>query len=438
MDFNFRFQLLDVKYATQYGRPPLPDRNNRVIYSAYPGCSSNQNTSCSSTDSMRSKDSREQFNPVYEEVSAGSSRRHKRGVSVDSDIDDTDVEPDSVVSEDEFAEDELSLADFPKDSPPAEAEDLATKSYRPGTLPNEGFSRKRGKNSSRSIDRNIDKYPSDTLRAKHNYYVSKDKMAGDLYGSNRRQSSHQYPSKNCNSHPRSSRGNYNRNSSGSGGSAVNSHSTGTPPYNDPRVTAQCPISGPLPYYTAGPKNARIGSGGGGVDPMDHRQMSLPHHQQHFRVPPNNRMAAHDGGVYNHKIHPGHRPNYGYNSRGNKQQTPTDHTPPADLTSTAFQPPGGRKTTPVGPQNNHFPLAMDTGAPFTIDAVAANPSPVASHLSDKVYGKEPTVSSSDAATVNNPSGQKANSVVIPNKDVHQEDEPIYNELDPVYAQRPLYT
>lgn len=433
------------------------------MYEAYPGCS-NQNTSCSSTDSIRSKESHENFHPVYEEVSGVSN--DKRGVSVDSDIDDTDIEPDSVASEDEFAEDELSLADFPKD----EADEVMNNGRNSslgrrlgrGTTPteNRNFSdslppsnssnKKRTKNN-RGMDRNFDGYPSDTLRAKHNYYVSKDKMAPDLYGTNystnRKGSSNpgnHYPSKNSNhnnSQPRTSRGNYNRNSSGSGGSAVNSHSTGTPPYNDnrftdPRLGAQFAPSGPITpnYYTSGNRGRNPG------DNLDFRQASLPHHQ-HSRATPDgmyNRMPGDVLSELNQKMQnpPGHRPDqhprhsnqspYAY---GRKQQTPTDHR---DLN---FQP--QRKMTPIA-SNNHFnPGFNDPEGPFTIDGSNPHVNPsVASHPGEKSYGSPVT---SGGPSVSYPSGQNSsNAGQTENGDVLQEDEPIYNELDPVYAQRPLYT
>uniref|UniRef100_T1J602 Uncharacterized protein n=1 Tax=Strigamia maritima TaxID=126957 RepID=T1J602_STRMM len=94
-----QLKLLDVK-CSNYGGAGFTPMNNKIFI--YPP---------KDTDTLKSSKSREHFNPAYEEVSAGSEKPN--GCSQDSDL-ESDEPPPSVMSEDEFAEDELSLVDFPK------------------------------------------------------------------------------------------------------------------------------------------------------------------------------------------------------------------------------------------------------------------------------------------------------------------------------------
>ncbi|XP_022237196.1 uncharacterized protein LOC111084913 isoform X2 [Limulus polyphemus] len=107
-------ELLDVKYGA-FSQPQFSHTNFTF--------------SSKQMGSLRSNKSKEHFNPIYEEVSGGSEEKGDTR-SGDSDIEDSETEARVIGSEDEFAEDELSLAEFPKE---AALVDSTTSSLRGST-----------------------------------------------------------------------------------------------------------------------------------------------------------------------------------------------------------------------------------------------------------------------------------------------------------------
>lgn len=125
---------------------------------------------------------KDHFNPIYEEVS-----EEKPGTrSYDSDIEDSEAEARTVASEDEFAEDELSLAEFPP--PPTGSGSSSMRGSTGGDLcvsdGEEGLFHYRGGGGGpprgHSLERNKDGHPSDGFLAKQNYYMSKSMLAPSL------------------------------------------------------------------------------------------------------------------------------------------------------------------------------------------------------------------------------------------------------------------
>lgn len=100
-----QLKLLDVK-CSNYGGAGFTPMGNTIFI--YPSCP---------IDTIPSDQSREHYNPAYEEVSDGKS------MGLESDMESDEEEGPSVVSEDEFAEDELSLVDFPKNTNTREGAD---------------------------------------------------------------------------------------------------------------------------------------------------------------------------------------------------------------------------------------------------------------------------------------------------------------------------
>ncbi|XP_054722667.1 uncharacterized protein LOC129232523 [Uloborus diversus] len=157
------------------------------------------------------KDQR-QFHPIYEEVSGVSDGDMKGGRSYDSDIEDSEAEGRTVVSEDEFAEDELSVAgEFPLNpdmdqSQPCSATsslqgstggdlypDVVTGSSerfcsdgspaetRLGNKTNfRGMDISQNNKLTHSLERNKDGHPSNSFQAKQNYYLNKSMLGPDF------------------------------------------------------------------------------------------------------------------------------------------------------------------------------------------------------------------------------------------------------------------
>lgn len=183
-------ELLDVKCGS-YGAPHLTSLGHSNFTFASPG----------EGKEPRSGKNKDHFNPIYEEVS-GCSEEKPTSRSYDSDIEDSEAEARTVASEDEFAEDELSLAEFPR---PATGEGRSgTSSLRGSTggdlcrdvasVSSEGAGsegapeRARGGPKGRvrqpkhthSLERNKDGHPSEGFLAKQNYYMSKSMLGPDL------------------------------------------------------------------------------------------------------------------------------------------------------------------------------------------------------------------------------------------------------------------
>ncbi|KAG0444317.1 hypothetical protein HPB47_013932 [Ixodes persulcatus] len=133
----------------------------------------------------------EQFNPIYEEVSGrAKSRRNYRGHhrdSEDSEVEEVDAR--SLASEDEFAEDELSLGEYPRlpESGSSSLQgstggdlcppDSSTHLDRPPSRRLRGVAATSSGKHSHSLERNRNN--STGLQAKHNYYLSKSALAFD-------------------------------------------------------------------------------------------------------------------------------------------------------------------------------------------------------------------------------------------------------------------
>ncbi|EEC16743.1 hypothetical protein IscW_ISCW022043 [Ixodes scapularis] len=133
----------------------------------------------------------EQFNPIYEEVSGrAKSRRNYRGHhrdSEDSEVEEVDAR--SLASEDEFAEDELSLGEYPRlpESGSSSLQgstggdlcppDSSSHLDRPPSRRLRGVAATSSGKHSHSLERNRNN--STGLQAKHNYYLSKSALAFD-------------------------------------------------------------------------------------------------------------------------------------------------------------------------------------------------------------------------------------------------------------------
>ncbi|XP_022246617.1 uncharacterized protein LOC111086756 isoform X2 [Limulus polyphemus] len=148
--------------------------------------------------SMIYNKSKENFNPIYEEVSGGSDGKveHRSG---DSDIEDSETEARIIGSEDEFAEDELSLAEFPTEASQVGSCTINLQGSTEGNLcsnvasgSSEGAfadhsdsrelrGRFRGdkggctarKNGGHSLEHNRNVHVSEGVHAKHQYYLDK-------------------------------------------------------------------------------------------------------------------------------------------------------------------------------------------------------------------------------------------------------------------------
>lgn len=146
---------------------------------------------------------KEQFNPIYEEVSGHSDDKPRGYYSEDSEVEE---DARSIGSEDEFAEDELSLGEYPR--PPASGSsslqgstggDLCPPDVASGPGSNEGAGHSSGSRRGRrqppavarlpggggkhthSLERNKNTLEAG-LQAKQNYYLSKSALAFDQQG----------------------------------------------------------------------------------------------------------------------------------------------------------------------------------------------------------------------------------------------------------------
>ncbi|XP_037523893.1 uncharacterized protein LOC119401275 [Rhipicephalus sanguineus] len=161
--------------STGSGRRSAPGTSQRSSHKA----SSNSRTA-SSRRSHRGGNS-EQFNPIYEEVS-GRSKSRRGGYRHHDSEDSEEDEARSLGSEDEFAEDELSLGEYPR---PAESASSSLQGSTGGDLcPPDAEPRSSGNRRpkartkhSHSLERNRNNATG--LQAKHNYYLSKSALAFD-------------------------------------------------------------------------------------------------------------------------------------------------------------------------------------------------------------------------------------------------------------------
>ncbi|XP_022241288.1 uncharacterized protein LOC111085710 isoform X2 [Limulus polyphemus] len=177
-------ELLDVKFD-RYRHPHLISVNHTNFF--FTG---------KKAGSMRSNRDKDLFNPVYEEIS-GNSDGKDGNQSCNSDIDDSEVEARTVASEDEFAEDELSLGEYPRQPSRPCSVTSSLLGYTRGDLCPGMSDGARGaenkklhrlfqgnchgrsscrKHSSHSLERNKDGYPSEGFEAKENYYKSKNML----------------------------------------------------------------------------------------------------------------------------------------------------------------------------------------------------------------------------------------------------------------------
>ncbi|KFM62381.1 hypothetical protein X975_13980, partial [Stegodyphus mimosarum] len=154
----------------------------------------------------------QQFHPIYEEVSATSDDNKPSGRSYDSDIEDSEVEGRTVASEDEFAEDELSVAgEYPLNADMDQSQPCSATSSLQGSTggdlypdavtgsserfcsdgsPSESRAVKgnfrsldiaTGQNKlTHSLERNKDGHPSNSFQAKQNYYLNKSMLGPDF------------------------------------------------------------------------------------------------------------------------------------------------------------------------------------------------------------------------------------------------------------------
>lgn len=158
-----------------------------------------------------SKKKDHQFHPIYEEVSATSDENKAGGRSLDSDIEDSEVEGRTVASEDEFAEDELSVAGEYPLNPEEQSQQCSATSSLQGSVggglypegvsgSNERFCSDNSLTDSRamksnfrgldissaqnklthSLERNKDGHPSNSFQAKQNYYLNKSMLGPDF------------------------------------------------------------------------------------------------------------------------------------------------------------------------------------------------------------------------------------------------------------------
>ncbi|XP_021002062.2 uncharacterized protein [Parasteatoda tepidariorum] len=150
-----------------------------------------------------------QFHPIYEEVSANSDDNKVGGRSYDSDIEDSEVEGRTVGSEDEFAEDELSVAgEYPLNPEMEQSQPCSATSSLQGSTGgdlypdvvtgsserfcSDGSPESRtlkgnfrgvdcGQNKlTHSLERNKDGHPSNSFQAKQNYYLNKSMLGPDF------------------------------------------------------------------------------------------------------------------------------------------------------------------------------------------------------------------------------------------------------------------
>ncbi|XP_076313939.1 uncharacterized protein LOC143226616 [Tachypleus tridentatus] len=162
-------ELFDVKFG-QYGRQHVSQTNFSF--------------SGREADSIRSAKNKEQFN-------SDGARTY------DSDIDDSEIEPRTVASDDEFAEDELSLGEFPRQpSHPCSGTnsllgstggDLCHDVESTSSVENKGIQRMfcddgvvGRKHNSQSLERNKDGYPNEGFEKKQNYYKGKNMLEPNL------------------------------------------------------------------------------------------------------------------------------------------------------------------------------------------------------------------------------------------------------------------
>ncbi|XP_064489694.1 uncharacterized protein LOC135401306 [Ornithodoros turicata] len=147
----------------------------------------------------QSNKNKEQFNPIYEEVSGHSDEKPRGYYSEDSDVEE---DARSIGSEDEFAEDELSLGEYPR--PPASGSsslqgstggDLCPPDAAPVDSGSHNTGSRRGRRQpptlnrltggtgkhSHSLERNKNTLEAG-LQAKQNYYLSKSALAFDQQG----------------------------------------------------------------------------------------------------------------------------------------------------------------------------------------------------------------------------------------------------------------
>lgn len=121
----------------------------------------------------------EQFNPIYEEVS-GRPKPRRGGYRHHDSEDSEEDEARSLGSEDEFAEDELSLGEYPR---PPDSGSSSLQGSTGGDLcppdaePRPSRRAKKGAKHSHSLERNRNN--ASGLQAKHNYYLSKSALAFD-------------------------------------------------------------------------------------------------------------------------------------------------------------------------------------------------------------------------------------------------------------------
>lgn len=164
-------QPATLHHAGSAGRRSAPGTSQR------PSHKSSSSRTASSRRSHRGANS-EQFNPIYEEVSGRSKSR--RGYRHHDSEDSEEDEARSLGSEDEFAEDELSLGEYPR---PAESASSSLQGSTGGDLcppdaePRSGRRTKPKAKHSHSLERNRNNATG--LQAKHNYYLSKSALAFD-------------------------------------------------------------------------------------------------------------------------------------------------------------------------------------------------------------------------------------------------------------------
>ncbi|XP_076306285.1 uncharacterized protein LOC143222942 [Tachypleus tridentatus] len=189
-------ELLDVKFA-RYKYPHLvPVSHKKILFTSEKG------------RSMHSDKGKDLFSPVYEEI-CGASDGKDGSHSSNSDIDDSEVDARIVASEDEFAEDELSLGEYPhqpsrpysvtssflghtrgdlcpkmSSAPSDGAECTENKTLQRLFQENSQGRSSCRKHSSHSLERNKDGHPSEGFEAKENYYNSKNMLGSELSYSN--------------------------------------------------------------------------------------------------------------------------------------------------------------------------------------------------------------------------------------------------------------
>lgn len=189
-------ELLEVKYDN-FGPTHLIPLRQGNFYPHHPHPHHHH-----SEQRGRSKKSKDHFNPIYEEVSGGSEERADIR-SYNSDVEDSEAEGRTMDSEDDFAEDELSLAREDGSRPCSGTSsirgstggdlcrDVGSSDGEGGTSEDGGAMRgSRGlyrSNSghdtckhTQSLERNKDGHSSDSFQAKQNYYMSKGMLGPDL------------------------------------------------------------------------------------------------------------------------------------------------------------------------------------------------------------------------------------------------------------------